>query len=70
MTDFSSLYVFYHLTSVGLGSEHITCTLQALECIWDHLKASHDLLTCLSEGQLIFLFVENQQQTCSQTHYK
>lgn len=56
MTDFSSVYVFYHLTRVGLGSECTTCTLQALDCIWDCLKASHKLLTCLSGSQLICLF--------------
>ena len=56
MTDFTSLHVFYHLTCLGLGSEHTTCTLQALECIWDRLKASYKLLTCLSGGQFIFLF--------------
>jgi hypothetical protein len=56
VTDFSSLYVFYHLTSVGLESERTTCIFQALECIWDRLKASHKLLTCLSGSRLIFLF--------------
>jgi len=55
MTGFSSLYVFYHVTSVGLWSEHTTCIFQALECIWDRLKTSHKLLTCLIGSQLIFL---------------